>query len=183
MLSALWSVSKIAKLIADGKEKNVTEQKRVASSPAPKKRQRLSKKERFDALIATGLKPFGEHPYNALTVEDICAAANTSPPLLQHYFGSKLGYFLAVIRHAVDLLEQTTRPSISDDSFRSMTRLVEVYVSFLLQHYHRNGIEIWVQHGEPVPDVHLLILCSGLQLDHEKSPNDKLRCSVPDSLG
>jgi AcrR family transcriptional regulator len=96
------------------KKKSVTEQKRVASSPAPKKRQRLSKEERFDALIATGLKPFGEHPYNALTVEDICAAANISPPLLQHYFGRKLGYFLAVIRHAVDLLEQTTGTASSD---------------------------------------------------------------------
>lgn len=121
----------------------------TANAPL-KMRQRLSKEARYKALIAVGLQLFGAQPYNAVTVKDICVAAKVSPPLLQHYFGNKRAFFVAVMAHAVDLLEQTARPDPADQSFRSLTRLVQVYFAFVRQ--HPAGAALSLPHGSSVDE-------------------------------
>lgn len=71
-------------------------------------RRRLSPAERRQRLLEIGLELFGESSYDALSTDEIAARAGISRGLLFHYFGSKRGYYVAVIREAADrLLERS----------------------------------------------------------------------------
>lgn len=76
----------------------------------PKKRRprtRLDVDERRANLLELGLSLFGETNYDDVAIDDIADRAGISKGLLYHYFGSKRGYYVAVIRHAAArLLEQ-----------------------------------------------------------------------------
>ncbi|PNY80151.1 TetR/AcrR family transcriptional regulator [Deinococcus koreensis] len=95
---------------------------------------RLTREARAEALIGVGLKLFGERPLDAVSTREICEAAGISRPLLQHYFGSKRGLFLAVLGRAVERLEQTARPAPGDAPFQTLVPLLTTYFTFVRQH-------------------------------------------------
>jgi AcrR family transcriptional regulator len=128
-----------------GRTRNQSEENVAPAKMIPGSRRRLSKEARHEALITVGLQLFGARPYSDVTIKDICVAANVSPPLLQHYFGNKRAFFLAVMAHAVDLLEQTARPGPEDHSFRTLTKLMHVYFAFIRQ--HPAGAALSMRHG------------------------------------
>ncbi|MEM8997357.1 MAG: helix-turn-helix domain-containing protein, partial [Acidobacteriota bacterium] len=71
-------------------------------------RERLSPEARRARLLETGLELFGEASYDALSTDDIAERGGVSRGLLFHYFGSKRGYYVAVIQEAADrLLERS----------------------------------------------------------------------------
>src|SRR5262245_48474899 len=72
-------------------------------------RRRLRPDERKRALMVAALRLFRERPYDQVSVDDIAVAADMSRPLLYHYFGGKLGVFVAALRQTADDLLATMR--------------------------------------------------------------------------
>jgi AcrR family transcriptional regulator len=97
-------------------------------------RRRLSPEARQRALIDAGLQLFGSRPYADVTIGDICQKAGVSRPLLQHYFGNKQEFFVAVIKEAMVELERTTRPPVGADAFAALEDNLKSFFFFMLQH-------------------------------------------------
>ncbi|WP_051943926.1 TetR/AcrR family transcriptional regulator [Streptacidiphilus rugosus] len=75
----------------------------VETGPERVERVRPAPEQRRQALIETALAKFAATPYAAVSVDELAREAGMSRPLLYHYFGSKLGVFLAALEHAADL--------------------------------------------------------------------------------
>ena len=71
-------------------------------------RKRLDLDERRDQLLALGEKLFGERAYDEISIDDIAEAAGISKGLLYHYFGSKRGFYVAIVRESADKLVEAT---------------------------------------------------------------------------
>jgi AcrR family transcriptional regulator len=97
-------------------------------------RQRLAPDARRSAMLDAGLTLFGSRPYAEVSIRDICEKAGVSRPLLQHYFGSKQAFFVAVIAEAMDELERTTRPTASDQGFTSLRQNLRAFFGFMIEH-------------------------------------------------
>jgi AcrR family transcriptional regulator len=72
-------------------------------------RRRMAPDDRRRALMMAALELFNARPYDQVSVDDIAAAADMSRPLLYHYYGGKLGVFLAALRQAADELLAVVR--------------------------------------------------------------------------
>jgi len=71
-------------------------------------RRRLDLDERRDQLMALGKKMFAERAYDEISIDDIAEAAGISKGLLYHYFGSKRGFYVAIVREASARLVEAT---------------------------------------------------------------------------
>ncbi len=77
--------------------------------PARGPRRRMAPADRRRALMLAALDLFNAKPYDQVSVDDIAAAADMSRPLLYHYYGGKLGVFLAALRQAAEELLTVVR--------------------------------------------------------------------------
>ncbi len=59
---------------------------------------RLDPDERRDEILASAIRLFGERPYSAVSTTELAAAAGVTRGLLHHYFGTKRGLYLEVVR-------------------------------------------------------------------------------------
>ncbi|MEM8933103.1 MAG: TetR/AcrR family transcriptional regulator [Acidobacteriota bacterium] len=102
-----------------------------AIAPASARR-RLSPTERREHLLDLGLDLFGESSFDQLSTDEIADQAGISRGLLFHYFGSKRGYYVAVIREAADRLldaSQAVRdPPLDGDPQRVQ---LDVFLTFV----------------------------------------------------
>jgi AcrR family transcriptional regulator len=65
---------------------------------------RLSPVERREQLLALGRELFAVRPYDALSIDEIAAAAGVSKGLLYHYFPTKRDFYAATVERAADEL-------------------------------------------------------------------------------
>ena len=84
----------------------------MSKPPPSPPRRRLSPAQRRQRLLEIGFELFGESAYDQLAVDDIAQRAGISHGLLFHYFGSKRGYYVAVIREAADQLLELSRVAL-----------------------------------------------------------------------
>src|SRR4051812_49773818 len=56
--------------------------------------------ERREELLAAGLRLFSDRPYDELGIDDIAAEAGVAKGLLYYYFGSKRGFYVAIVQAA-----------------------------------------------------------------------------------
>ena len=101
----------------------------TATAAVPAKR-RLSPAERRDLLLELGLELFGEGSYDALSTEEIAERAGISRGLLFHYFGSKRGYYVAVVREAADRLLERSQ-AVGDEVTAATETLLEGFLGFV----------------------------------------------------
>ena len=73
-------------------------------------RQRLDTDVRREQLLEVGLEVFGKRPLGDVSMSAVAAEAGVSHGLLFHYFGSKRGYYTAVVRWVTDRLVAATEP-------------------------------------------------------------------------
>ncbi len=85
-------------------------------------------------MLRVGLRLFGSRPYAEVSIRDICTEAGVARPLLQHYFGTKDAFFVAVVAEAMAELERTTRPGENDAPFEGLVANLKAYFSFVVQH-------------------------------------------------
>jgi AcrR family transcriptional regulator len=77
-------------------------------------RTRLSVDERRTQLLDLGRRLFNARPYDAISIDEIAAAAGISKGLLYHYFPSKRHFYVAVVRVGAELVQRLTavRPEL-----------------------------------------------------------------------
>jgi AcrR family transcriptional regulator len=64
----------------------------------PAQRRRLEPDQRRSEILAVARKLFGHGSYSSVSTADIAAAAGAARGLINHYFGSKRGLYLEVVR-------------------------------------------------------------------------------------
>ena len=62
--------------------------------------------DRRTALLEAGLRLFSAHAYDELSIDEIAARLGIAKGLLYYYFGSKRGFYVAVVRAAAESLRE-----------------------------------------------------------------------------
>jgi AcrR family transcriptional regulator len=78
-------------------------------------RARLSVDERRRQLLDLGRRLFNARPYDAISIDEIAAAAGISKGLLYHYFPSKRHFYVEVVRVGAEHVQRLTavRPELA----------------------------------------------------------------------
>ena len=67
------------------------------------------KGDRRAELLAIGRRLFASHAYDELSIDELAARAGVAKGLLYYYFGSKRGYYVAVVEAAAAELRPMSR--------------------------------------------------------------------------
>lgn len=81
---------------------------------------RMDGDARREQLLAAGLELFSSTPYDAVSVDDIAAATDSSRGLLYHYFGSKRGFYIEVLEASAAELVEVLRPDPDADPMTAL---------------------------------------------------------------
>src|SRR5689334_12748736 len=78
-------------------------------------RARLTVDERRSQLLDLGRRLFNARPYDAISIDEIAAAAGISKGLLYHYFPSKRQFYVEVVRIGAEHVQRLTavRPELA----------------------------------------------------------------------
>lgn len=118
---------------------------------ADRTRTYMAQDARRQQLLDLGLELFGTQAYDDVSINDIAQQADISRGLMYHYFGSKRGFYLEVIRYATDLLLDHIQP----DATRSPEQNL------------REGLRSFFRFAEQHGQAYLMVLNSGLGFDEE----------------
>ncbi|MDX6361505.1 TetR/AcrR family transcriptional regulator [Streptomyces sp. NPDC058274] len=104
-------------------------------SAEPRLRQRLEPDVRRAQIMAVARRLFGENAYDAVSTTDIAREAEVARGLVNHYFESKRGLYLAVIRQMV------TAPAPVADNLPNSTveRRITIIIDRWLDVVERNA--------------------------------------------
>jgi AcrR family transcriptional regulator len=91
-------------------------------------RQRLEPDARREQLLARAIELFGERPYAAVSTAELAAAAGVTRGLLHHYFGTKRGLYVEVVR-AMLIVPKLTLP---DDVGATVDERIDACIDWLL---------------------------------------------------
>ena len=93
-------------------------------------RQRLDTEVRREQLLEVGLEIFGKRPLGDVSMSAVAAEAGVSHGLLFHYFGSKRGYYTAVVRWVTDRLVAATEPEPGTPPLERLRNGLRAHVAF-----------------------------------------------------
>lgn len=82
-------------------------------------------------LVELGVKLFGSRPYEDVQIDEIARAAGIAKGLLYHYFGSKRGLYLEVVRSAAGELVAALEPDPSLSGPDNIRRGMLAYFGFV----------------------------------------------------
>ena len=89
---------------------------------------------RRQELLEAGLRLFSERPYDELSIDDIAAAAGVAKGLLYYYFGSKRGYYVAVIEESARELRARATFDASLAPSERLSLGLDAYLTYAEQH-------------------------------------------------
>ena len=75
----------------------------------------MTRIERRDQLIGIGRKLFASHGFNAVSVEEIAAAAEVSKPVIYEHFGGKEGLYQVIVDRETTMLNTILVEQIRPD--------------------------------------------------------------------
>ncbi len=96
-------------------------------------RLRLGTDERRAQLLGLGLRLFNERAYDAISIDDIAAAAGISKGLLYHYFSSKHVFYVETVKVAAEELIARTRAPDELPPEQKLTRALDGYLDYVEQ--------------------------------------------------
>lgn len=85
-----------------------------AKDSAPK-RTRMSRAQRREQLISIARELFGAHGYDAVSIEEIAAAAEVSKPVVYEHFGGKEGLYQVIVDREVTSLSEMLSAHMDPD--------------------------------------------------------------------
>lgn len=130
---------------------------------AERPRTYMAQDARRQQLLDLGLDLFGTHAYDDVSINDIAQQADISRGLMYHYFGSKRGFYLDVIRYAADLLLEHIEPDATRGPEENL----------------RQGLRSFFRFAKEHDQAYLMVLHSGLGFDEEVSIFlDKIRDEI-----
>jgi AcrR family transcriptional regulator len=101
---------------------------------ATARRARLSTDARREQLVALGVEMFSERPFDEVSIDDIAAAAGISKGLLYHYFPSKRDFYVAVVRHSADEMQEVTETDPSLPPLERLAAGLDRYLEYVDTH-------------------------------------------------
>jgi AcrR family transcriptional regulator len=98
----------------------------------------------YNKLIDTGIKLFGEHGYDTVSVRDIVNDSGVNLSAISYHFGGKAELYKAVVIYLVDEVEEVlnnldANSFVTLDSKNMETRLREIIWAFHQMFLSRNG--------------------------------------------
>ncbi|MCI0634427.1 MAG: TetR/AcrR family transcriptional regulator [Actinobacteria bacterium] len=114
-------------------------------------RVRLTVDERRQRLLRLGRRLFSKTRYDALSIDEVAAAAGVSKGLLYHYFRSKRDYYLETVRDGVDEIRKVTAPDPALPPLERLNACIDAYLAWV----EANGA------------LYSAVLRSGVGLDRE----------------
>jgi AcrR family transcriptional regulator len=101
---------------------------------APQPRRRLAPDERRADIVAAALQLMATRPPESVSMDDVAAAAGSSPALVHHYFGTKQALIEQSLRAAAaDLIGRLTlAPDVS--ASEGVASGLQTYLDFLADH-------------------------------------------------
>src|ERR1700694_2098032 len=103
----------------------------MVNKTASPRRRRLSIEDRHEHLVKVGVELIATRPWDALTMNDIAAAAEVSKPLLYHYFADKRELYLAAVASAAQRLRDTTLPDPALPARARLRSALELHVEWV----------------------------------------------------
>lgn len=91
-------------------------------------RQRLEPDARREQILACAIELFGERPYAAVSTAELAAAAGVTRGLVHHYFGTKRGLYVEVVRAMLIVPRMALPPGVGE----SLDERVDACVDWLL---------------------------------------------------
>jgi AcrR family transcriptional regulator len=114
-------------------------------------------------LLEIGRRLFSERPYDELSIDVLAREAGISKGLLYYYFGSKRGYYLAVIEAAAAELRALAGPDEQLSPDQRIRRTLDAYISS----------------AERYPDVFRAVTHAGVGADAEvRAIHDRERAAL-----
>jgi AcrR family transcriptional regulator len=90
--------------------------------------------ERREELLAAGLRLFSVRPYDELAIDDIAAEAGVAKGLLYYYFGSKRGFYVAIVQAAAQELGERLDPDHSLPPADRLRQALDAYLVYVEEH-------------------------------------------------
>jgi AcrR family transcriptional regulator len=152
-------------------------------------RVRLDVDERRAQLLELGLNIFGSSDYESISIDDIAAKAGMSKGLLYHYFASKRGFYVAVIRHAAENLRASIDPGKEVAPLERVEIAIKNYLDFVDDHSNayvplmRSGIGSDPEVYEIVEDTRLDLLKLLIEGMGATSPPPLVRLALRSWIG
>lgn len=103
-----------------------------ATTPA---RTRLSPAQRRGQLLDLGVRLLADRSLDELSIDVLAEEAGISRGLLYHYFGTKVAFHEAVVRHAADDLIAQTAPPPGGEPLERLRVSVAAYVDYVLGNF------------------------------------------------
>lgn len=101
------------------------------------KRTRLTPEARRAQLVALGTQMLATRSIDAVSVEEIAEQAGVSRGLIFHYFGSKQGFLLAVVRHLSQEMVDATEPDPTLEPLVQLRESLSAYLDYVTE--NRDG--------------------------------------------
>lgn len=96
---------------------------------AEPRRRRLEPDERREQILTCAIELFGERPYGSVSATELAARAGVARGLINHYFGTKRGLYLEVVRRMVtiprDAAAQLPRGTLEERVETSVARFLD----------------------------------------------------------
>jgi AcrR family transcriptional regulator len=90
---------------------------------------------RREAILEAGVEMFGRAPYDLISIDDIAEHAGVAHGLLFHYFKSKRGLYLAVLRRIADGLHAVHDvPDRGSSPARRVRAMINRHIDYIEQH-------------------------------------------------
>jgi AcrR family transcriptional regulator len=90
--------------------------------------------DRRNELLESGRRLFATHAYDELSIDEIADRAGVAKGLLYYYFGSKRGYYMAVVEAAAAQLAERTATDPGDPPGKRLAEALEAYLRFVEEH-------------------------------------------------
>ena len=110
------------------------EDKDEAAPMTTRSRQRLEPDARREQILACALELFGERPYPAVSTAEVAEAAGVTRGLLHHYFGTKRGLYVEVVRQMLIVPRMTLPEDVGDTVDERIDACVDWLLDLVAQH-------------------------------------------------
>lgn len=111
------------------------EDKDEAAPVTTRSRQRLEPDARREQILEAAIELFGERPYAAVSTAELARAAGVTRGLLHHYFGTKRGLYLEVVRQMLIVPRMTLPAEVGD----GLEDRIDACVDWLLDLVAKHG--------------------------------------------